>query len=444
MQYNTEHMLDIHFIRENLDLVKDAVVKKNATVDIDELLKLDDERKKLRQELDAKRSEQNRRSNEIRIASGLEREKVIEQMQHLKAGMAEAEDRYQELLKQWTKLLLAVPNVPSPDTPVGPDESGNVVVRKWGEPTKFDFKPKAHWDIGRELGIIDTERAGEVSGARFAYLKGDLVPMQFALIALALKVLTSRDELSVIAKKAGLDIAPKPFIPVIPPVFMRSDVMGRMARLQPIEERYFFEKDDLVLVGSAEHTLGPLHMNETIDEEQLPIRYAGYSTAFRREAGAAGKDTRGILRQHQFDKLELESFVRPEDGYREQEFFVAIQEHLMQLLKLPYQVVAICTGDMGKPDHRQFDIETWMPGQDTYRETQTSDYMGGYQARRLNTRLRNKAGELTHVHMNDATAFAIGRTLIAIIENYQQQDGTIKVPEVLVPYVGKSIIGGAR
>ncbi len=437
-------MLDIHFIRENVDVVKDAAKKKGADVDIDQLLKLDDERKALRLELDTKKAEQNRRSSEIQRAQGAEREKVIEQMQHLKAGMAEAEERYQELLKQWTKLLLSVPNVPSPDTPVGPDESGNVVVRKWGEPTKFDFKPKAHWDIGKELGIIDTERAGEVSGARFAYLKGDLVLMQFALIALALKVLTSREELAAIAEKAGLDIVPTPFVPVIPPVFMRSEVMGRMARLQPIEERYFFEKDDLVLVGSAEHTLGPLHMGEIIEEDRLPLRYAGYSTAFRREAGAAGKDTRGILRQHQFDKLELESFVRPEDGYREQEFFVAIQEHLMQLLKLPYQVVAICTGDMGKPDHRQFDIETWMPGQDTYRETQTSDYMGGYQSRRLNTRIRNKEGDLTHVHMNDATAFAIGRTLIAIIENYQEQDGTIKVPDALVPYVGKSVITGAR
>jgi seryl-tRNA synthetase len=435
-------MLDIHFIRENIDLVKDAVVKKNADVDIDQLLKLDDERKLLKQEIEAKKTEQNRRSNEIQRASGLEREKIIEQMQHLKAGMTETEEKYQELLKAWTKLLLAVPNVPSPDTPVGLDESGNVVVRKWGEPTKFDFKPKAHWDIGRDLGIIDTEKAGEISGARFSYIKGDLAMIQFALITLALKVLTSRDELVAIAKKANLDVATTPFIPVIPPVFMRSDVMGRMARLQPIDERYFFEKDDLVLVGSAEHTLGPLHMGEIIEEDKLPIRYAGYSTAFRREAGAAGKDTRGILRQHQFDKLELESFTRPEDGYKEQEFFVAIQEHLMQLLKLPYQVVAICTGDMGKPDHRQFDIETWMPAQDTYRETQTSDYMGGYQARRLNTRLRIKATEdVTHVHMNDATAFAMGRTLIAIIENYQQADGTIKVPEALIPYVGKSVIG---
>jgi len=437
-------MLDIRFIRENTDVVKDAAAKKQVVVDIDHLLKLDDERKRLRQELDAKKAEQNRRSNEISRATGAERQKLLEAMRQLKNGMTETEGRYQELLKKWTKLLLAVPNIPSLDTPVGSDESGNVIVRKWGEPTKFDFKPKAHWDIGKDLDIIDTEKAGEISGARFSYIKGDLALVQFALITLGLKILTSREELAAIVKKTGLDIATTPFVPIIPPVFMRSDVMGRMARLQPIEERYFFEKDDLVLIGSAEHTLGPLHMNEIIEEERLPIRYAGYSTAFRREAGAAGKDTRGILRQHQFDKLELESFVRPEDGYQEQEFFVAIQEHFMQLLKLPYQVVAICTGDMGKPDHRQFDIETWMPGQEAYRETHTSDYMGGYQARRLNTRLRNKAGTLTHVHMNDATACAIGRTLIAIIENYQQEDGTVKVPEALVPYVGKSVIGRAR
>jgi seryl-tRNA synthetase len=440
MGYN-KNMLDIRFIRENADVVKDAAAKKQVKVDIDQLLKLDDERKRFRQELDAKRAEQNRRSNEIQRAKGNERVKLLEAMKQLKSGMTETEERYQELLKEWTKLLLAIPNIPSPDTPVGPDESGNVIVRTWGEPTKFDFKPKAHWDIGKDLDIIDTEKAGEISGARFSFLKGDLALMQFALIAFALKIVTSREELAVIAEKAKLDIAATPFIPIIPPVFMRSDVMGRMARLQPIEERYFFEKDDLVLIGSAEHTLGPLHMNEIIEEERLPIRYAGYSTAFRREAGAAGKDTRGILRQHQFDKLELESFVRPEDGYQEQDFFIAIQEHLMQLLKLPYQVVAICTGDMGKPDHRQFDIETWMPGQETYRETHTSDYMGGYQARRLNTRLRNKTGNLTHVHMNDATALAIGRTLIAIIENYQQADGTIRVPEALVPYVGKDVIG---
>lgn len=434
-------MLDIHFIRENADLVKAGAAKKKVEVDIDRLLQVDDERKVLRQQMDDRKAEQNRMSNTIQRADGAEKEKLIEQMRHVKEGFAELETKFNTLTEEWTKLLLAIPNLPSPDTPEGPDESGNVVVREWGDKPQFSFTPKPHWEIGEALDVIDTQKAAQISGSRFAYLKGDLVLLQFALIQLALKVLGSQESLDAIAKEAGLEISTQPFIPVVPPVMMRADVMGRMARLHPIEERYYFEKDELVFVGSAEHTLGPLHMDEVIDEQRLPIRYVGYSTAFRREAGTYGKDTRGILRLHQFDKLEIETFVRPEDGYREQDFIVAIQEHLMRLLKLPYQVVAICTGDMGTPDHRQYDLNSWMPGQDTYRETHTSDYMGGYQARRLNTRVKDAEGNLSHVHMNDATVFAIGRTLIAIIENYQQEDGTVRVPEALVPYVGKEVLG---
>lgn len=435
-------MLDIHFIRENADLVKEGARKKRVEVDIDRLLAVDEERKALRQELDEKRAEQNRASALISLAKDEERAKLIESMQHLKQGMQELEERFKTATEEWTKLMLAVPNLPSPDTPEGPDESGNQAIRTWGEPPAFSFAPKAHWDLGKDLDLIDTEKAGEVSGARFAYLKGDLVLLQFALLQFALKVLTSKEELSKVIVEAKLEgVSAKPFVPVIPPVMVRTEIMGRMARLHPMDERYVLEKDDLVLVGSAEHTLGPIHMDEVIAEDRLPLRYVGYSTAFRREAGAAGKDTRGILRQHQFDKMEMESFSRPEDGYKEQELFVAVQEYLMRALKLPYRVMLICTGDMGKPDQRQFDIETWMPGQDTYRETHTADYMGSYQARRLNTRLKDANGELTQVHMNDATAFAVGRTLIAIMENYQQEDGTIRVPEVLVPYVGKEVLG---
>jgi seryl-tRNA synthetase len=434
-------MLDIHFIRENADLVKAGAAKKRVEVDIDRLLAVDEERKALRAQMDEKKAEQNRMGDTIRRAEGVERDALIERMRHVKEGFNDLEEKFNALTEEWTKLMLAIPNLASPDTPEGPDESGNVVVREWGTKPEFAFTPLPHWDIGESLGIIDTQKAAEISGARFAYLMGDLALMQFALVDLVFKTLSSREALEQICKDAGLDIDPKPFVPVIPPVMMRANVMGRMARLHPIDERYYFEKDELVFIGSAEHTLGPLHMDEVIDETRLPIRYVGYSTAFRREAGTYGKDTRGILRLHQFDKLEMESFVRPEDGYREQDLFVAIQEHLMQKLKLPYRVMAICTGDMGKPDHRQFDIETWMPGQDSYRETHTSDYMGGYQARRLNTRVKDVQGNLSHVHMNDATAFAIGRTLIAIIENYQQADGTVRVPEALVPYVGKEVMG---
>jgi seryl-tRNA synthetase len=394
-------MLDIHFIRENPDIVKDAARKKNVDVDVDRLLAVDEERKGLLQQVEAKRAEQNHASKTIALAKGEEKEKLVAAMQHLKAGMEELKSKFDALDLEWTKLLLAMPNIPSPDTPEGKDESENRVIREWGEKPQFAFTPKPHWELGKELGIIDSEKAADVSGARFTYIKGDLALLQNAIFQHALKILTSR---------------------------------------HPMDERYVFEKDDVAFIGSAEHTLGPIHMDETLDEERLPLRYVAYTPAFRREAGAAGKDTRGIIRQHQFDKMEMETFARPEDGYREQDLILAIQEHLVRSLGLPHQVLLICTGDMGKPDQRQFDINTWMPGQDAYRETHTSDYMGGYQARRLNTRIRDTEGGLTHVHMNDATAFAMGRILAAILENYQQEDGSVKVPEVLVPYLGKDRI----
>jgi seryl-tRNA synthetase len=265
--------------------------------------------------------------------------------------------------------------------------------------------------------------------------------MQFALIKFAFDTLTNQETLKTIAEEAGLSkISVKTFVPALPPVMMKSTVMNRMARLHPIDERYFFEKDDLVLIGSAEHTLGPLYMDKIIDEKDFPIRYVGYSTSFRREAGAAGKDTRGILRQHQFDKIEMETFCLPEESYQEQDFLVAIQEYLLRRLKIPHQVIICSTGDQGDADHRHIDIECWMPGQDTYRETHSADLMQGYQSRRLNTRVRRSDGKIEHVHMNDATVLAIGRALIAIMENYQQADGSIMIPEVLRAHMGKDVI----
>lgn len=425
-------MLDLQFLRDNQDIVKAALKNKNreGVVDLDRVLALADERKKAAGEI----SEINRKRNEAQAARDFEAGK------QLKDELAAAEEKHRALERELVSLLTKIPNIPSPDTPVGPDESGNKVLRQWGEKPQFAFEPKAHWDIGADLDLIDSEKAGAVSGARFTYLKGDLAMLQFALIDLAMKTLSSREKLQQIIDEAGLSVPAVPFVPVIPPVMMRAQVMNRMARLDPIDERYYFDKDDLVLVGSAEHTLGPLHMDETLREDDLPRRYVGYSVAFRREAGAAGKDTRGILRQHQFDKIEAESFVRPEDGYREQDFLVAVQEYLLQQLRLPHQVVLICTGDMGFPDQRQMDIETWMPGQNTYRETHSADYVGGFQARRLLTRVKRADGTTEPVHMNDATVFAIGRTLIAILENYQQADGSVLIPEVLRPYMGKDCI----
>ena len=423
-------MLDLQFIRDNTDIVRATLKNKNREVNLDRVLALADERKAAAGAV----SELNRKRKEAADARDAEAGK------RLKDEVKAAEENYAAIEKELVSLLVKIPNIPTADTPVGSDESGNKILRQWGEKPNFSFTPKAHWDLGRELGVIDSEKAAEVSGARFTYLKGDLTLMQFALIQLTMQVLTSRETLQKIITEWNLSVDAKPFVPVIPPVMMRSAVMNRMARLDPIDDRYYFEKDDLVFIGSAEHTLGPLHMDETVAEDRLPIRYVGYSTAFRREAGAAGKDTRGILRQHQFDKLEMETFVKPEDGLSEHQFMSAIQEYLTQQLKLPYQVMLVCTGDMGFPNHRQMDIEMWMPGQDTYRETHSADYVGGFQARRLNTKIKRADGTSEPVHMNDATAFAIGRTLIAILENYQNEDGSITVPEVLRAYMGKDKI----
>ena len=420
-------MLDLQFIRDNADIVRLALKNKNREgVDLDRILALADERKKAAGAV----SDINKKRNDAQQARDAEAGK------RLKDELKVAEESYQQIEKELVALLIKIPNIPSADTPVGPDESGNKVIRQWGEKPNFSFIPKAHWDIGRDLGIINSEKATEVSGARFTYLLGDLALMQFALIQLCMKVLTNRDELKKVIAEAGLSVSDKPFVPVVVPVFVKKQVQVRMARFLTPEEHYLFPEDDTMLIGSAEHTLGPIHMDETLREDQLPLRYVGYSTAFRREAGSYGKDTKGILRQHQFDKLEMESFTKPEDGLAEQELLVALQEYLLRQLELPHQAVLVCTGDMGFPDQRQIDIETWMPGQATYRETHSADYVGGFQARRLNTKIKRASGESEPVHMNDATAFAIGRTLIAILENYQNEDGSVTVPEVLRPFMG--------
>ena len=434
-------MLDIKFIRENKDIVMAGIKKKNSSVDIEALLLLDEKRLEIMSQTETLRSEQNKMSASISIEKNeAVRQQMINEMKLVKDEFKEKEEELQKVLNEWQALMLKIPNIPSVDTPEGPDETGNQVIREWGEKPEFSFTPKEHFELGKALGVIDTETAAEVASSRFSYLKGDLVLLQFALIQMCLEILTNKETLAKIASDAGLSTVPSAFIPVIPPVFVRPLVQVKMARYMAPEDHYLFPNDDLMLIGSAEHTLGSMHMGKIFEESELPIRYAGYSTAFRREAGTAGKDTNGILRQHQFDKLEMEVFSLPENGPQEQNFLVAIQEHVLQKLKLPYQVVSICTGDMGFPDTRQIDINTWMPGQNIYRETHSSDFTGGFQSRRLNTRVRRSDGKIEPVHMNDATVVAIGRTLIGIMENYQQADGSIKIPEVLQKYLGKDTI----
>jgi len=402
------------------------IKKVKTIVNIDELFRLHDVRKSLM----AKREDLNRQKNNASLYRN------VDQGTKIKTELQLLDQNYKEIEKKYISLMLELPNIPSPDTPVGEDESSNRVQREWGKKPVFDFTPKEHFDIAKNLGIIDNETASQTTGSGFTFLRGDLARMQFALVQLVMDILSDKEKITQIIKEKGLDINPKEFVAVVPPVMVRPAVLNRMARLDPKEDRYHTEADDLYLVGSAEHTMGAMYMDTILEEEMLPLRFIGYSTAFRREAGSYGKDTKGILRMHQFDKLEMESFCLPEYSIQEQDLLVAIQEYLMQQLDLHYQVVAVCTGDMGIPDYRQIDIETWMPGQNTYRETHSADLMTSFQSRRLNTKVKRIDGGSDYVHMNDATAFAIGRTLVAIIENYQQSDGLIKIPAVLQKYMG--------
>ena len=426
-------MLDIKFIRENKKEIARAAKNKNIKIDLDKLLEVDDRRRGMANEIANLRMKRNKQANELKKSQPTKEQ--IEQGKNYKEQIAKLENEMEEISILYETLLYQVPNVVSGDTPIGADESGNKVIKTVGEIPKYNFKPKNHLELGVAHNIIDTEKSSLISGSRFNYLFGEAVFLQFALIQFVFETLTDQKIISCLAKKAG-DPFDKPFRLVLPPVMAKSAVMKKMDRFDPIEDRYYFKEDDMLLIGSAEHTLGPLHLNEIIKEEDLPIRYIGYSTAFRREAGSYGKDTSGILRRHQFDKLEMESFIQPQYGLVEQNFIVTIQEYLVSKLDIPYRVVIKCAGDIGgKADFRAIDIECYMPGQGIYRETHTSDYMTDFQARRLNTKYKKTGGGNEFVHMNDATAFAIGRILIAILENHQQADGSIKIPEVLQKYM---------
>lgn len=421
-------MLDVELIREKPEEVKKGIVAKLADPKlVDEFLLVDKEWKAVLLEVETIRAKHKKLGKEQK-----------EEGKALKEEVKKYEIKLNELELKRQGILEAIPNLPHDGVPEGKDESENKVLRKWGEIPKFDFEPKDHVVLGEALDIIDIERATKVSGARFNYLKGGAALLELALIQFVFDLLTSEGKLKPIADSIQEGYSPKAFRPVFPPVMIRPEVFTRMARLSPEDkdERYYLQQDDLYLIGSAEHTLGAMHMDETLKEDDLPLRYVGFSTSFRREAGSYGKDTRGIIRMHQFDKVEMESFSSKEASFREHQFFVAIQEHILQLLELPYQVVMSCAGDLGKPNAQKIDMETWMPGQGKYRETHSADYMTDYQARRLGTKVKRKNGESEFVHTNDATAIAIGRTLIAIIENYQTSDGSITVPKVLQKYLG--------
>jgi len=329
-----------------------------------------------------------------------------------------------------------VPNMPLDDVPVGSGEEDNVVTKSVGEPKQFDFDPRDDEQLGNMRDFIDKQRAAKVVGSRFAYIKGDLVLLQFAIIQFVLNTLGNEQVIGQLISENNLQLSSKAFTPVLPPAMLRTEPYVASARLDAEEVTYKIEQDDLWLNASAEHTLCTMYWNEVLPEEMLPIRYIGYSTSFRREAGSYGKDAEGIFRMHQFDKLEMEVFSTAETGHDEHRLLVAIQEHLVQQLGLPYHLVRKCTFDIGKPNATGVDIDCWFPAQGAYRETHTADYMTDYQARDLKIRTKRQDGSTQLVHTNDATAFALGRILKAILENNQQADGRVLVPEVLRQYLG--------
>ena len=424
-------MIDIKKLLDQPDVFEKAAKLKGVSVDINFIIEGKTKQNQLQKECDDLRHEVNAASKNKPDAE------TIQKLKSTKEQIKKLEDTIRDIDEKIMQELCKIPNPPFADVPIGKDDSENVVLRKWGKIPEFDFELKDHVELGEELNMIDIERAAKVTGSRFYYLKGAAVWIQFALLQYAYRILTDKEEIEKIAGSVEKGHSTNVFEPVLPPVMIRPEMYTKMARLSDADkdEKYHLAQDDMYLIGSAEHTLGPMHADEVLDEKDLPIRYVGFSTAFRREAGSYGKDVRGILRVHQFDKIEMESFTVPEDSLKEQEFFVKIQERLLQGLEIPYQIVAVCTGDMGKPDAQQIDVECWMPAQKKYRETHSADLMTDYQSRRLNTRVRRKNGEFEFVHINDATVFAIGRTLIAIMENYQKKDGSIEIPKVLQPFM---------
>lgn len=427
-------MLDIRYIRENPEKVQTAAQQKGYSVNISHLLELDSQKRELQTKAEELRRERNDLAGQLK--NGKPNDDQINRGKELKTELAEVEDHLRVIDEEFTALLKAVPNMPLDDVPVGISEDENVVAKTIGEKPKFNFAPKNHWELAQARGWIDKERAAKVAGARFAYIMNDLVKLQMAIIQFTINQLTDEDVLKQIIADNNLQVSSRPFTPVLPPLMIRTEAYDAMDRLEPSDDRYKIDGDELWLQGSAEHVLGSMHAGEIFDAKDLPLRYLGYATSFRREAGTYGKDMEGIIRMHQFDKLEMESFTAPETAYQEHQLFIAIQEYLMQKLDIPYRFLLKCTADIGKPNARGIDIEAWLPGQNKYLETHTADYMTDYQSRRLQTRVRQDDGTIKLVHTNDATAFALGRIMVAIIENYQTEDGRVRVPLVLQPYLG--------
>ena len=413
-------MLDIKFIRENSEKVQKAAKDKGVDVDIKHILEIDAKFKEVSLRVQTLREERNVNSSSIK---GKPTEEQLKKGKELKEKLEKLEKDLAKLNEELNTLLLKIPNPAKDDVKTGKNDTENEILRKVGEPTKFSFKPKDHLELGEKLDIIDVVRASKISGARFYFLKNEAALLEFALRELAFELLI----------KEG-------FIPVIPPVMVKKEVMKSLGYMENggDEDMYIFEKDDLVLVGTSEQSIVAMHRDEVLSSKDLPKRYVGFSTCFRREAGSYGKDTRGILRAHQFDKVEMVSFVGQGEDDKEHDYLLSLEEKLLQSLGLPYQVVKMCTGDLGFPAARKYDLEVWIPSEGKYREVTSTSTTTDFQARRLNIKYQ-EGNERSFANVLNGTAFST-RPIIAILENYQNEDGSINIPEVLQKYIGKKVI----
>jgi seryl-tRNA synthetase len=416
-------MLDLKLIRSEPERIKAGLARRGAAEQVDELLALDARRRELLPEAENAQAERKTLSKQIGEAkqSGDEAraEELMATVQGLKERIESAKEELEEVEAKLGELALALPNIPDPDAPEGMTEEDAVVVREVGERPSFDFEPRDHLEIGTELDLIDMESAAQLSGSRFAYLKGDLVLLELALVRFAIE--TARSE--------GHE-------PVVPPVLVREEALEGTGFLPGDRDQiYEVPKDELFLVGTSEVPLAALHADEILAAEQLPIRYAGFSPCFRREAGAGGRDTRGIFRVHQFDKVEMFSFVEPSASREEHERLLAIEERILGELEIPYRIVNVAVGDLGAPAAKKYDCEAWIPSQERYRELTSCSNTTDYQARRLGARYRPQEGASPQpVHTLNGTACAVGRTIIALIENRQESDGSFTLPNILHPY----------
>ena len=413
-------MIDINLIRNNPQLIQKAAKDKNVDINIEHILEIDKKHKELSISVQKLREERNILTDSIK---GKPTDEQIETGQKLKEKLEKEDNALKAVWIELKENLYKIPNLPKEDVKTGKDESANEVIRKYKEPTKFNFKPLDHLDLGEALDIIDVKNASKVSGSRFGYLKNEGALMEFALVQLAFEILA----------KEG-------FIPIIPPVLIDQSITQGLGYWQAGGNEDYYsvgepkEGKSFYLIGTAEHSIVPIHKDEVLEKKDLPKRYVGFSSAFRREAGTYGKDTRGILRVHQFDKVEMVSFVSEENDDKEHEYLLSLEEKLFQALEIPYQVVKMCTGDLGFPIARKYDLEAWLPGQGKYREVTSASTATDFQSRRLNIKYLDD-GEKKFVHILNGTAFAIGRTIIAILENYQQKDGSVLIPKVLQKYL---------